>query len=82
MKIENINLALEEIKKGEILTIDGNNLFYLFNDKIKIKDKNAYYNLSIEDFLDLYKNKIFFHYKNDNYIDEDKDEAYYRYYKK
>lgn len=81
-KINNILEALEEIKNGEILTSDGTNVFYLKDDKIRIKSNNAYYNLTFEDFIKLYKKVVFTYYKNDNVIDEDKDEAYYRYYKK
>ena len=73
-KIEDIISAIEYLNNGEYLTSDGQNLFYLKDNKIKIKDKNANYSLNIEDFMKLYKNDI--------EIDDSKDEAYYRFYKK
>ena len=81
-KIEEIISAIEYLNNGEYLTSDGQNLFYLKDNKIKIKDKNANYSLNIEDFMKLYKNVIFYIYKNDIEIDDSKDEAYYRFYKK
>ena len=81
-KIEDIISAIEYLNNGEYLTSDGQNLFYLKDNKIKIKDKNANYSLNIEDFMKLYKNVIFYIYKNDIEIDDSKDEAYYRFYKK
>ena len=39
--------------------------------------------LTLEDFRDLYQEKTFFVFKEEGaYIDNDKDEAYYRYYRK
>lgn len=81
-KIEDIIITIEYLNNGEYLTSDGQNLFYLKDNKIKIKDKNANYSLNIEDFIKLYKNVIFYIYKNDIEIDDSKDEAYYRFYKK
>lgn len=81
-RLENINKVLEELKNGEILTSNGTNLFYLKDNKVRIKDNNSSYYLEIEDFINLYKKTIFTYYKNNETIDENKDEAYYRYYKK
>ena len=52
------------------------------NKKIRIKSQNSNYFLELEDFIKLYKNVVFYIYNNDTLIDENKDEEYYRFYKK
>ena len=81
-EINKIINVLDELEKGEYLTSDGHNLFYMKENKIRIKSENANLSLSIEDFEKLYKNVVFYLYKNDIEIDDNKDEDYYRFYKK
>ena len=81
-KLGNIKEIIEELNKGEYLTTDGSNIFFLKNNMIRIKSQNANYYLEIEDFIKLYKNVVFYLYNNDILIDENKDEEYYRFYKK
>lgn len=82
IKLENIYDVIEELNKGEYLSTDGLNIFFMKNNKIRIKSQNANYYLELEDFIKLYKNVVFFIYNNDILIDENKDEEYYRFYKK
>ena len=82
MRINNINEALELLIDGNILTSDGNNQIILNNKMIRFHSENMNILLSLEDFKELYKNTTFYIYDEENGIDVDKDEDYYRYFKK
>lgn len=82
-KLENISEVLEALKNHEILTINKEDFYILKNNKICCYKKGTSFMLMIDDFIDLYKTKTFFIYENENvFIDDDKDENYYRYYRK
>ena len=51
IKLENIYDVIEELNKGEYLSTDGLNIFFMKNNKIRIKSQNANYYLELEDFI-------------------------------
>ena len=81
-KLESMREVLEALKAGEVLTTNASDLFTYKKEKIRVRSEGTRFSLSLEDFLELYKHKTFFLYSDDNAIDEEKDEAYYRYYRK
>ncbi|MBQ1508220.1 MAG: hypothetical protein IIZ47_02255 [Erysipelotrichaceae bacterium] len=81
-KLESMREVLEALKAGEILTTNASDLFQYKKGMIRVRNAGTRYSLSLEDFLDLYQHNTFFLYSDDNAIDEEKDEAYYRYYRK
>lgn len=81
-KLENINEAIEYLKQGDIVSSNGKDQFVIKNNKVFRYDNGTSFSLSLNDFYELYKNNNFYLYEDSVYIDEEKDEAYYRYYKK
>ena len=82
-KINNINEALYYLKDLEILMSKKGDQFVLKNGKVYRYFNGSSFVLKLEDFVDLYKDVTFYLYKDDSTsIDNDKDEAYYRYYHK
>lgn len=81
-KLNDISEAIIYLKQGDIVSTNGKDQLVLKDKKICRYSDGTYFSLSINDFLDLYKNSNFYLYEDSNYIDEEKDEAYYRYYKK
>lgn len=71
------------LKDKEVLTTNKKDRYILKKDKIYVYREETSFVLSLEDFRDLYQEKTFFVFKEEGtYIDNDKDEAYYRYYRK
>lgn len=82
VKLSDINEAISYLKEGEIITTNGKDQFVVKNSKIyRYQDGTSFF-LELKDFKDLYKNTNFYLYEDLVLVDEDKDEAYYRYYKK
>lgn len=82
-KIDNINLAISYLKDREILTTAKKDQFILKKDKVYRYFNGSCVVLTLDDFKQLYKETIFYLYEEDGVsIDNDKDEAYYRYYRK
>lgn len=82
-KINSLNEVLYHLKEKEIITTSKKDQFVYKNDKVYRYFNGSCFVLSVEDFVDLYKNETFYLYDDDSAsIDNDKDEAYYRYYKK
>ncbi|MBQ1478141.1 MAG: hypothetical protein IIZ33_08335 [Erysipelotrichaceae bacterium] len=81
-KLEDIYEAYQALKEGEMLTSNASDQFRLKKERIICQNNGTRYSLSIEDFLSLYQHTVFYLYADDNTIDEEKDEAYYRYYRK
>lgn len=82
-KIENINLATSYLKDREILTSSKKDKFVLRNNKVYRYFNGSCITLSLDDFKELYKESTFYVYEDDSVtIDNEKDEAYYRYYRK
>ncbi|MDO4940789.1 MAG: hypothetical protein Q4E33_03755 [Erysipelotrichaceae bacterium] len=81
-KLSGVAEALAYLKQGDIITSNGKDQFILRDKKICRYDNGSYFAVDINDFLDLYKSSNFFLYEDSVYIDEEKDEAYYRYYRK
>ena len=81
-RINNIKEVLDYLKDEDIITSNGNDRFVYKNDRVYCYDDGTRFSLSVEEFVNLYKNKNFYLYEEEVLIDEQKDEAYYRYYKK
>lgn len=81
-KLNDINEALSYLREGDIITSTGKDQFVLKNDKVYTYNQGNHYGLEVKDFIDLYRKTVFYLYEDSIEIDQDKDEAYYRYYKK
>lgn len=82
-KLETFAQVLLALKDREVITTDKKDRYILKNDKVYCFKEGTSFILTLEDFKDLYQEKTFFIYKEEGaYIDADKDEAYYRYYRK
>lgn len=82
-KIDSFEETLMYLKDKAVITSDGRNLFYLSNGYVVNKFNGSSVKMKKEDFIELYRDKTFY-LKEDNsiFIDDEKDEDYYRYYKK
>ena len=71
------------LKQKQRLYIAKDDFFIMKDDNIYEFNKGSRFILSYEDFIALYEQKDFYYLEDDNsFIDNDKDEAYYHYYKK
>lgn len=82
IKVNNIREAFDYLKEGELLTSNGKDQFILRKQKVIRSFEGNMFSLSIDDFIDIYSNTTFYLYEDVQVVDEEKDEAYYRYYKK
>ena len=74
---------LDFLKDGVVLCTKSNNRFVYKKDRVWCYFEGNAFPLSEEDFLELYKKEKFYVFEDStNEIDEDKDYAYYRYYRK
>lgn len=75
--------ALLALKDKEILTTKRKDFFVFKKNKVYRYFNGSCFTIDVDDFVDLYKDETFYIYEEDGaFIDNDKDEAYYRYYKK
>lgn len=81
-KMNDINEAVLYLKSGEILTCSGSDQFVYKNDRVYRYTDGTRYSLDLNEFVELYKKNSFYLYEETVEIDETKDEAYYRYYRK
>ena len=82
LKMKDINEALDYLMQGEVLTCSGKDMYIYKNEKIVYYNEGTRFNMNINDFMQLYRKNSFYLYEETAEIDLDKDEAYYRYYKK
>ena len=81
-RLNDASEALEYIREGDIVTTDGKDQFLERNGRVLRYSEGTRYSLEIKDFLELYQKTVFYLYEESAEIDEEKDEAYYRYYRK
>jgi len=81
-KLKDISETLKYLKEGDIVSSNGKDQFIIRNKRVYRYFEGNQFSLTLDDFIDLYKNSSFYLYEDTNEIDEEKDEAYYRYYKK
>ena len=82
-KINSFSEVIIHLKEKEILTTKNKDFFVYKKEKVFRYFNGSCFAISIEDFIELYKKETFFIYEESGtFIDNDKDEAYYRYYKK
>ena len=81
-KLGSMREVLDALKAGEILTTNASDLFQYKKGMVRVRNAGTRFSLTLEEFEELYHLNTFFLYSDDNAIDEEKDEAYYRYYRK
>ncbi len=82
-KVESFELVLDELKNGAKLTVTGGDRFYQSGETITRLDNGSKYRMNKDDFIALFHNNTFYYYEDNSvFIDDLKDEDYYRYYKK
>ncbi|MBR0418772.1 MAG: hypothetical protein IJI66_06360 [Erysipelotrichaceae bacterium] len=81
-KLTDIREAVSYLQEGDIVTSNGKDFYVLKNDKVHIYSNGSHYSLELSDFARLYNKNTFYLYEESAEIDETKDEAYYRYYRK
>ena len=80
--LRDMNEVLSYLREGDIVTSDGKDQFVLKGEKVFRYYNGSRFSLDLKDFSDLYKKNRFYLYEESVEIDETKDEAYYRYYRK
>ena len=81
-RISDIKEAISFLKDGYIISGNGSDHFILKGDRVYHYEEGSRFSLKLSDFAQLYKNSSFFLYEEEPAVDETKDEAYYRYYRK
>lgn len=82
-KIDSFTFVIDYLKEGQVLTTVKHDLFVYKKERVYRYFNGSSYSLTLDEFIELYKKETFYVYEdNTSGIDQDKDEAYYRYYKK
>ncbi len=82
-KLNNIQEAILALKDKEILTTNKKDRYVFKRNNIYVYNNGTSFVLTLDDFKELYKEKTFYVFEEEgSFIDNDKDEAYYRYYRK
>lgn len=82
-KLESFDVVIDSLKQGNILTTNGNDRFFMKNNLINHLSKGSSFRLKMDDFKSIHYKDTFYVFEDNNaYIDNSKDEDYYRYYKK
>ena len=82
IRVNDINEAIAYLQEREIINSNGKDQFILLDKKVYRYYEGNQFGLPLRDFKDLYKNTTFYLYEDSVVVDEEKDEAYYRYYQK
>ena len=80
--LKDIGEVIEYLNQGELVTSGRGDLFLCKEERIHHYGNGMHYSLSIDEFRELYAKNSFRLYEETVEIDETKDEAYYRYYRK
>lgn len=82
-KVKDFNEALFYLKEGAVLTSDGINMIIMRHQRYYVCSKGSSYTLNETDFFELFKDCNLYCYEDTGAeIDLNKDEDYYRYYRK
>ena len=82
-KLNNIQEAILALKDKEILSTNKKDRYVFKRNNIYVYNNGTSFVLTLDDFKELYKEKTFYVFEEEgSFIDNDKDEAYYRYYRK
>lgn len=81
-KIDTYELAIYLLKQGECLVSasfgDKVNYYYLRNNKISLRNENLKAFLSLEEFKEAFNNGKFYLYENEEEIEIDQNDKYWR----
>lgn len=80
--LKDMSEVLAYLRKGEILTSNGKDQFVLKKERVYRYCEGTRFSLELKDFVQLYTKNRFYLNEESVQIDESKDEAYYRYYRK
>ena len=76
-----VNIALTHLKNKEII-VSNKTFFALKNKVVIVFNQNSNYHISIDDFLNLFKDNKFALYDDNNFnVDYEKDNEYYNQFK-
>ncbi len=82
-RIETFKEVILYLNDGAILSTFSVREIYLKDKKVHFSFDGNGFVLTMEDFMNLYRNETFYLMEDDEFaIDESKDEDYYRYYRK
>ena len=81
-KLSSMKEVLSCLKEGDLLTSNGKDRFVMKGDRVFCYIDGTRFSMTVEDFAELYMKNRFYLYEESVEIDESKDEAYYRYYRK
>ena len=82
-KINSFKEVIYYLKEGQLLSSDKKDVFVYRKEKVCRYFSGSCVKMDLDDFTDLYGEESFYLYRDSSAgIDEDKDEAYYRYYRK
>lgn len=82
-RLNNIQEAILALKDKEILTTNKKDRYVFKKNNIYVYNNGTSFVLTLDDFKELYKEKAFYVFEEEgSFIDNDKDEDYYRYYRK
>ena len=82
-KLNNIQEAILALKDKEILSTNKKDRYVFKKNNIYVYNNGTSFVLTLDDFKELYKEKTFYIFEEEgSFIDNDKDEVYYRYYRK
>lgn len=81
-KLEDINEVISYLRDGDIVTSNGKDQFIMKNERVYRYCDGTHFGLDLKEFIELFRKNRFYLYEESVEIDETKDEAYYRYYRK
>ena len=80
-KIYDFETVLKVLKNDQAVKIESpvKSVFFMRNNRINVKAENAQFNLSVDEFTELYLNSVFYHHepKKVSEIEISKDDEYY-----
>ena len=81
-KLEEMDEIIFALKQGDMLTCDGKDRFVYKKQRVYCYNQGTRFGMDLDEFKELYRKQVFYVYEEQIEIDEEKDEAYYRYYPK
>lgn len=77
-KVNSFNEVIQNLKDHVTLTTKGKDTFYLKDGFVTCKFNGSTFRITLDEFLELYKDTIFYYLENEQEsVDLKKDEEYY-----